>query len=41
LTKGPSSFIRKAKKRIFKEDGSDMVMDKSPEVVWDGSIADY
>ena len=41
LTKGPNSFIRKAKKRIFKEDGSDMVMDKSPEVVWDGSIADY
>ena len=38
LTKGPSSFIRKAKKRIFKEDRSDNVMDKSPEIIWDGTI---
>ncbi len=38
LTKGPNSFIRKAKKRIFKEDRSDNVMDKSPEIIWDGTI---
>jgi len=41
LTKGPSSFLRKAKKRLFRKDGPDKFMDKSPEVVWDGTIVDY
>ena len=38
LTEGPISFLRKAKKRIFQDGRSDKVIDKSPEVVWDGSI---
>ena len=37
LTEGPISFLRKAKKRIFEQDGSNKIMNKPPEVVWDGT----
>ena len=38
LTKGPISFLRKAKKRIFEQNEFNKVTDKSSDVIWDGSI---
>ena len=37
LTEGPISFLRKAKKRIFEQDGSNKILNKPPKVVWDGT----